>query len=152
VSVPGLGPLESAVMDVVWNAGEAVSGRTCRERLDYQTRHGEEPSYTTVMTILANLQKKRLLARVALCDRGGHPGAPAWKYEARISREEHLAAVIRAALACAPDKAAVLEVALAGLPLNPERVILLHYDRDYEHIAAVTSQPMQWVVPRGSVP
>ncbi|MDX6391274.1 MAG: hypothetical protein QOJ73_2337 [Streptosporangiaceae bacterium] len=33
-----------------------------------------------------------------------------------------------------------------------ERVILLHYDRDYEHIAAVTGQPMQWVVPRGSVP
>jgi predicted nucleic acid-binding protein len=33
-----------------------------------------------------------------------------------------------------------------------ERVILLHYDGDYEHIAAVTGQPMQWVVPRGSVP
>jgi predicted nucleic acid-binding protein len=33
-----------------------------------------------------------------------------------------------------------------------ERVILLHYDRDYEHIAAVTGQPMQWVVPRGRVP
>ena len=33
-----------------------------------------------------------------------------------------------------------------------ERVILLHYDSDYEHIASITGQPMQWVVPRGSVP
>jgi predicted nucleic acid-binding protein len=29
---------------------------------------------------------------------------------------------------------------------------VLHYDADYDLIAAVTHQPMQWVVPRGSVP
>lgn len=28
---------------------------------------------------------------------------------------------------------------------------LLHYDSDFEHIAAVTGQPHTWVVPRGSV-
>jgi predicted nucleic acid-binding protein len=28
---------------------------------------------------------------------------------------------------------------------------VLHYDSDYELIAAVTGQPAQWVVPRGSV-
>jgi predicted nucleic acid-binding protein len=33
-----------------------------------------------------------------------------------------------------------------------ERVTVLHYDGDYELIAQVTSQPMQWVVPRGTVP
>jgi predicted nucleic acid-binding protein len=33
-----------------------------------------------------------------------------------------------------------------------EHVILMHYDSDYERIASITSQPMQWVVPRGSVP
>jgi predicted nucleic acid-binding protein len=33
-----------------------------------------------------------------------------------------------------------------------ERVTLLHYDSDYDLIAQVTSQPAQWVVPRGSVP
>lgn len=27
---------------------------------------------------------------------------------------------------------------------------VLHYDGDYDMIAAVTGQPMQWVVPRGS--
>jgi predicted nucleic acid-binding protein len=30
-------------------------------------------------------------------------------------------------------------------------VALVHYDEDYERIAALTSQPVRWVVPRGSV-
>jgi predicted nucleic acid-binding protein len=33
-----------------------------------------------------------------------------------------------------------------------ERVTLVHYDGDYDLIAEVTGQPMQWVVPRGTVP
>jgi predicted nucleic acid-binding protein len=33
-----------------------------------------------------------------------------------------------------------------------EQVTLLHYDADYDRIAEVTRQPMQWVVPRGTVP
>jgi predicted nucleic acid-binding protein len=33
-----------------------------------------------------------------------------------------------------------------------ERVILLHYDGDYDLIAQVTGQPVQWVAPRGTVP
>jgi len=33
-----------------------------------------------------------------------------------------------------------------------ERVALLHYDGDYDLVAEVTGQPMQWVVPRGTVP
>jgi predicted nucleic acid-binding protein len=33
-----------------------------------------------------------------------------------------------------------------------EQVTLLHYDSDYDLIAEVTRQPMQWVVRRGSVP
>jgi predicted nucleic acid-binding protein len=33
-----------------------------------------------------------------------------------------------------------------------EHVILLHYDGDYDLIAEITGQPMQWVVPRGTVP
>lgn len=28
---------------------------------------------------------------------------------------------------------------------------VLHYDGDFEHIAAVTGQPQLWVVPRGSI-
>jgi predicted nucleic acid-binding protein len=33
-----------------------------------------------------------------------------------------------------------------------EQVTLLHYDGDYDLIADITRQPMQWVVPRGTVP
>jgi len=33
-----------------------------------------------------------------------------------------------------------------------ERVIVMHYDGDYDLIAHVTGQPTQWVVPRGTVP
>lgn len=33
-----------------------------------------------------------------------------------------------------------------------ERVTVLHYDGDYDLIAEITSQSVQWVVPRGTVP
>ena len=33
-----------------------------------------------------------------------------------------------------------------------ERVTVLHYDSDYDLIAEVTGQAVQWVVPRGTVP
>ena len=33
-----------------------------------------------------------------------------------------------------------------------ERVTIVHYDADYELIAGVTGQPVQWVVPPGLVP
>lgn len=31
------------------------------------------------------------------------------------------------------------------------KVTVLHYDQDFDLIASVTRQPVQWVVPRGSV-
>jgi len=31
-------------------------------------------------------------------------------------------------------------------------LIVLHYDSDYERVAAITGQPTEWVAPRGSVP
>jgi len=33
-----------------------------------------------------------------------------------------------------------------------ERVTVLHYDGDYDLIAAVTGQPMRWVIPRRAIP
>ena len=33
-----------------------------------------------------------------------------------------------------------------------ERVTVLHYNADYDLIAHVTGQPMQWIVNRGTVP
>lgn len=31
-------------------------------------------------------------------------------------------------------------------------LVVIHYDHDYDLIAAVTDQPTEWVVPQGSVP
>jgi predicted nucleic acid-binding protein len=33
-----------------------------------------------------------------------------------------------------------------------EHVTVLHYDADYDLVAQITSQPVRWVVPRGTVP
>jgi len=33
-----------------------------------------------------------------------------------------------------------------------EQVTVLHYDADYDFIAEITHQTVEWVVPRGSVP
>ena len=41
---------------------------------------------------------------------------------------------------------------LVAAEAERERLTLLHYDGDYDLIAQVTSQPVQWVVPRGTVP
>src|SRR5690242_7493876 len=46
---------------------------------------------------------------------------------------------------CFPD---LLVAAVA----ERERVTVLHYDGDYDFIAQITGQPVQWVVPRGTVP
>jgi predicted transcriptional regulator len=103
--IPGLGPLESAIMTVIWDADQSLNVRMVRERLDYLASDGENPAYTTVMTVMAILCRKGFLAR-AKGPGSGH--GRAWWYQARISREDHLAAVIRRALECAPDPAAVL--------------------------------------------
>jgi predicted nucleic acid-binding protein len=51
------------------------------------------------------------------------------------------------------------QVRVVGLPdlliaavAERERVTVLHYDSDYDLIAKITGQAMQWVVPRGTVP
>ena len=43
-----------------------------------------------------------------------------------------------------PDLLIAAAAELAGAPV-------LHYDEDYDRIAAVTGQPTQWVRPRGSL-
>jgi hypothetical protein len=30
--------------------------------------------------------------------------------------------------------------------------VILHYDADFDHIAATTGQPHTWIVPRGTLP
>jgi predicted transcriptional regulator len=56
-----LGPLEAAIMDVVWEAGEAVAVRTVVDRLN--SGRAEPLAYTTVMTVMGRLAKKDILRR-----------------------------------------------------------------------------------------
>jgi len=30
--------------------------------------------------------------------------------------------------------------------------VILHYDADFEHVAATTGQPHKWIAPRGTLP
>lgn len=49
-------------------------------------------------------------------------------------------------------RAAALPDLLLAAVAQRHGVTLLHYDADFDLVAAVTGQPARWVVPRGSVP
>lgn len=77
-----LGPLESAVMDQMWDRGTA----TVREIVDDIGKR-RDLAYTTVMTIMSRLHEKGLLAR----ERDGK----GYVYRPAFSREEHRARLSR---------------------------------------------------------
>jgi predicted transcriptional regulator len=57
---PSLGDLEAEIMELVWRLGEA----TVRTVLELLNESGEKQrAYTTVMTVMANLDRKGLLTR-----------------------------------------------------------------------------------------
>ena len=99
VALPRLGPLEGAVLTVLWDATEPMRVRAVRDQMSYP----ECLAYTTVATILGNLCSKGHVTRVKHGNR--------WHYAAARTREEHLAWGIRVVLAEAPDPAAVLALA-----------------------------------------
>lgn len=70
-------------MDVLWDSDGALSVREVHERLT----HDRELAYTTVMTVLDRLAKKK----VAIRARDGR----AWQYRPAGSREEMTAATMR---------------------------------------------------------
>jgi len=51
-----LGPLEAAIMDVVWDQGTTTVSRVHRA-----LRDSRDVAYTTIMTTMSRLAKKRLL-------------------------------------------------------------------------------------------
>ncbi len=48
------------------------------------------------------------------------------------------------------DKSALADLIVAAVA-EQAGVVLLHYDSDFDRIAAVTGQAAEWVVPRGTV-
>ena len=77
-----LGPLETEIMEVVWELGE-VTVRDVHQRL--QSRR--EIAYTTVMTTLGRLTDKGLLRR--------EDGQPAHHYTPLVSRDQYASSTVK---------------------------------------------------------
>ena len=73
-------------MDVLWDADGQLSVREVHERLGQD----RDLAYTTVMTVLDRLSKKKVVTR----ERDGR----AWQYRPAASREEMTAATMRTTL------------------------------------------------------
>ncbi|MFI7190063.1 BlaI/MecI/CopY family transcriptional regulator [Nocardia nova] len=85
------GELETVIMDRVWSAEDTITVREVFEDL----ARDREIAYTTVMSTMDNLHRKGWLER----DKRGK----AYHYQARLSREEYSAQLMRAALDSAPS-------------------------------------------------
>lgn len=92
----GLGELEGAVMDVLWDASDSMTVRSVLTELN-KTR---TLAYTTVMTVLDNLHRKDWVER-ELHNRAYH-------YTPREGREEAAARAVRELLESSGDPEAVL--------------------------------------------
>lgn len=86
-----LGPLEQQIMTILWSDGPL----TVREIID---RCPSDPAYTTIATVLTNLERKHLVRR----ERHGRSVL----HTALISRAEHAASLMQTALANAGDRRA----------------------------------------------
>lgn len=91
-----LGPLEQIVMDHLWRADAPV---TVREVFEHVGRR-RGLAYTTVMTVMNRLWRKRLLRRTK--------AGRAFVYQASSSREEYEARLVRHVLRGARDRRSVL--------------------------------------------
>lgn len=119
-SVPSLGELERAVMEILWSARPAmrrVNGAspslTARDVQDALA--DRDLATTTVLTVLSRLERKGLVSR----EREGR----AHRYRAVASREDHVAELMRDALDGAPDRGAVLARFIGSIP-DSERASL----------------------------
>jgi predicted transcriptional regulator len=111
----GLGQLERRVMDILWDAPQGqLSGREVADLLP-------DRAYTTVLTILERLRRKRLVERST---RGKvhtfRPAATREAYTASLmleplgSAQDRDAVLVRFAQTVSPDEAVVLRQALDG--------------------------------------
>lgn len=109
-----LGELEQKVMAELWAAGDgALSVREVSRRL------GARLAYTTVMTTLDRLYKKGLLAR--------EKDGVAFRYRARIDRDEYHRGVVRHAVSGLLSRSA--EPVLAGFLDAAESIDEAHLAR-----------------------
>lgn len=106
-----LGDLEAAIMQVLWSSSEPATVRDVMGRL--QTP--KPLAYTTVMTVLDNLHRKREVER--------EMHGRAWSYRPVRTRAEHSAALLQEVLQHAGDSQAVLMHFVADL--GPDEITQL---------------------------
>jgi predicted transcriptional regulator len=94
-----VGELEGEVLDVLWSAGDWLTGREIGERLGERGR-----AYTTVLTVLARLVDKGLVERSASPDGTER----AHRFRAAGDPDELTARAIRSLLAASRDPRAAL--------------------------------------------
>jgi predicted transcriptional regulator len=87
-----LGDLEERLMEVIWQAGEPLAVRDAMTKLDAGL------AYTTVMTTLDRLHKKKLLAR--------RKDGNAFVYRAAMSRDDYHRRIVEETLAGLLEKSA----------------------------------------------
>jgi predicted transcriptional regulator len=104
-----LGELERAVMDLLWDSTRAQTANDLRDLLAQSTGDvdGKELAVTTVLTVLARLEKKQLVTR----ERDTRPH----RYRAVTSREEHTVELMNEALGNVMDREAVLTRFIGGI-------------------------------------
>jgi BlaI family transcriptional regulator, penicillinase repressor len=90
------GDLEATVMEQLWGAQRALAVREVLELL----RPERALAYTTVMTVLDNLYRKRWVRR--------HRDGRAWRYEPALTRQAYTAQLMHEALSVSDDRAGVL--------------------------------------------
>lgn len=111
---PRLGALEARVMDLVWDS----PGITVRQVIDALAGR---PAYTTIATVLTNLERKDLVRR-------GRSGRFTL-YHPRITREEHAATAMTTALESSRDHAASILHFVQSMPAD-DRALLREYLQD----------------------
>jgi len=94
--MPALGDLEAQVMRRIWARRDPVTVRDVLGDLQAD----RNIAYTTVMTVMGNLEKKGWLRR--------HADGRAYRYEPLISAEEYSSGLMRQALEASTDRPAVL--------------------------------------------
>ena len=115
--MPAIGDLELQVMRRVWARREPVTVRDVLGDL----QRDRDIAYTTVMTVMGNLEKKGWLRR--------HADGRAYRYEPLISAEEYSAGLLRQALEASTDRPAVLMHFIEELSADEARAIEEAYRR-----------------------
>ena len=104
-----MGELERKVMDVLWESmGVPITGRQVADHLP-------DRAYTTVLTILDRLRRKRMVERTT--------EEKAHRFAALASRESYMAELMVEALGGAVDRDAVL-VRFAETVTSSEAIVL----------------------------